>query len=128
MTTPPVEPSSHQLPDEHHGPITPRQLVRYAAASGDFNELHYDLPFAQRAGFDRVVVQGMLSMGVVGIYVARHAGGPGNLARLTARFRGVVLAGDTLTLSGERSGLRVVVKVRRSDGTEVLESEAELVA
>lgn len=116
------------LPAETHGPITPRQLVRYAAASGDLNELHYDLPFAQQAGFDRVVVHGMLSMGIVGAYVARHCGGPHALARLTARFRGVVLAGDTLSLAGERSGLQVVVKVRRGDGTVVLESEAELVA
>lgn len=122
-----MTPTLVALPTEQHGPITPRQLVRYAAASGDFNELHYDLPFAQRAGFERVVVHGMLSMGIVGAYVARHCGGPRRLVRLNARFRGVVMAGDTLTLSGERSGLQVVVKVRRGDETVVLESEAELV-
>lgn len=114
------------LPTETHGPIKPRQLVQYAVASNDLNELHYDLPFAQAAGFDKVVVQGMLSMGVVGAYVARHAGGPQAIARLKARFRGVVLAGDTLTIAAIKTGPVVQVTVTRSDGAVVLECEATL--
>ncbi len=118
--------SASPLPEEKHGPVTTRQLVQYAGASGDWNELHYDLPFAQAAGFPSVVVHGMLSMGVVGAYVARHAGGPAGLRRLKVRFRGVTLVGDTLTLTGQREGARVHVQVTRGDGAVVLECEAEV--
>lgn len=114
------------LPTERHGPVTTRQLVVYAGASNDLNELHYDLGFAQAAGFPSVVVHGMLSMGVVGVYVARHCGGPQAILRLRARFSGVVLAGDTLTLNGRKTGSTVEVKVTRGDGTVVLVGEAEI--
>ena len=39
---------------------TTQMLVRWAGASGDFNPLHYDAPFAVSAGLEGVIVHGAL--------------------------------------------------------------------
>jgi len=39
-------------------------FVKYAGASGDFNQIHYDEPHAERAGYDSVFGQGMFTAGV----------------------------------------------------------------
>lgn len=47
-------------------PITRTDLVRYAGASGDFNPLHHDNTFVKTIGMERVIVHGMLIMGIAG--------------------------------------------------------------
>lgn len=79
-------------------PVTPVQLALFAAASGDHNPLHLDPATAQRAGFERPVVHGMLSMAVVGRMFSDRFG-PGCLRMLHTRFTGVALAGDRLDVS-----------------------------
>jgi len=39
---------------------TPRQLVMWAGASGEFSEMHYDKDFALSKGFPGIIVHGML--------------------------------------------------------------------
>ena len=39
---------------------TLRTLVQYAGASGDFYEMHYDVPFAQARGHAELSVHGLL--------------------------------------------------------------------
>ena len=41
-------------------PVTTRQIVMYAGASGDFNPIHYDQSFAESAGLGGVIAHGML--------------------------------------------------------------------
>jgi len=41
--------------------VSLKQLVMYAGASGDFNEIHYNFDAAKKAGFSRPIVHGMLS-------------------------------------------------------------------
>src|SRR5215831_3329945 len=41
------------------------QIVRYASASGDFNRLHLDEPYAHQVGFPGIFAQGMLPMAFV---------------------------------------------------------------
>jgi len=48
------------------GPIPREQLALYAEASGDSNPLHLETTFAQKAGFDDVIVHGMLGMALLG--------------------------------------------------------------
>jgi len=39
-------------------------FVRYAGASGDFNPVHYDGPYAKAAGYPSVFGQGMFTAGI----------------------------------------------------------------
>lgn len=48
------------------GPIPREQLALYAEASGDSNPLHLETAFARKAGFDDVIVHGMLGMALLG--------------------------------------------------------------
>ena len=40
------------------------RLVRYAGASGDFNPIHWNEPFALEVGLPGVIAHGMLTMGL----------------------------------------------------------------
>ena len=44
--------------------LTRESLVRYAAASGDFNPIHYSDDVAERVGLPGVLAHGMLTMGL----------------------------------------------------------------
>jgi len=87
------------LPSLTKPPITTKQLVQYAGASGDFNRIHYDEPFAKAGGFPSVIAHGMLSMGFFGELVARWAGAA-LVQRLSARFKAVTYPGDVVTVEG----------------------------
>jgi acyl dehydratase len=92
------------LPRLQKPPITTRQLVMYAGASGDFNPIHYDEPFAKAGGFPSVIAHGMLSMGFFGELVARWAGAT-RVRRLSARFKAVTYPGDVITVDGAVSAI-----------------------
>jgi acyl dehydratase len=111
--------------------ITTMQLVQYAGASGDFNRIHYDEPFAKQGGFPSVIAHGMLSMGFFGSLVADWAGGPERVARLAARFKAVTFPGDRITVAGEvvardEAARTVELKLaaKKPDGTVTLEGAA----
>ena len=77
-----------------------RQALLYRL-SGDRNPLHVDPAFAAIAGFDRPILHGLCTFGIVCKAVVDHALG-GNTAALTsyrARFAGVVFPGETLLVS-----------------------------
>jgi acyl dehydratase len=76
---------------ELHKRVTARTLVQFAGAVGDFQELHYDLPAAQRAGLPDVIVHGYLKKAYLAEAVVAWAGSPQKLRRLSASYRGVDL-------------------------------------
>ncbi|RDD62333.1 MaoC/PaaZ C-terminal domain-containing protein [Ferruginivarius sediminum] len=81
-------------------PVTTRQLVMYAGASGDYNRIHYDQPFAIEAGLGGVIAHGMLTMGFAGQAVTTWAG-PGALVRdISGRFLTPVRPGDSVRFDG----------------------------
>jgi acyl dehydratase len=88
--------------------VTPLQLALFAAASGDHNPLHLDPEVARRAGFDRPLVHGMLTMALAGRLLTDRLG-VGCVHMLHTRFTGVACVGDTLelhaTLEREADGL-----------------------
>jgi len=77
------------------GPLAREDLRRYAQASGDLNPLHLDPGFAKQAGFDDVIVHGMLGMALLGRLVAEHFGQQRLLA-FRARFRHVIRVGEPI--------------------------------
>lgn len=80
------------------GPVTTVQLVMYAGASGDFNRIHYDLPFAQEAGLGGVIAHGMLTMGFATQLLGEVAGPGGLVRKISARFMSPVRPGDKVRL------------------------------
>jgi len=94
-----------------------QQFVKYAGASGDFNPIHYDEPYATAAGNESVFGQGMFTAGVTSRVVANWF----ELRDVTSfgvRFESRVFPGDTVVASGE------VVDIDEADGTVETELEA----
>ncbi|MCX5842002.1 MAG: MaoC/PaaZ C-terminal domain-containing protein, partial [Deltaproteobacteria bacterium] len=52
------------MPTFTSDPITRTHMCRYAGASGDFNPIHHDETFVAMFGMPRVIVHGMLIMGI----------------------------------------------------------------
>ena len=107
-------------------------LVRYAGASGDFNPIHWNDEWAKSVGLPGVIAHGMFSMGVAARMVSAFAENPAAIKRLRVRFSAMIQPGQTLTVSGEVSGVegdRVQVRFWGEDeaGNRVLsKGEAEL--
>ncbi|MET0885805.1 MAG: MaoC family dehydratase [Mycetocola sp.] len=79
--------------------LTRTQIVQYAGASGDFNPLHTDEPYAvEQGGFSRPVAHGMLTMGVAGRAITDWVGQE-RLSAFGVRFLAPVFPGDRLTTS-----------------------------
>jgi acyl dehydratase len=87
------------LPPITKPPMTTRQLVQYAGASGDFNPIHYDDAFARGGGFPSVIAHGMLSMAFFGQLLTRSFGAA-SVKRLGSRFKAVTYPGDVITIEG----------------------------
>ena len=77
-----------------------RQALLYRL-SGDRNPLHVDPAIAAIAGFDRPILHGLCTFGIVCKAAVDHAlgGNTAALASYRARFAGVVFPGETLLVS-----------------------------
>jgi len=103
--------------------FTEEQIAAYAEASGDRNPIHLDDDFARSVGLPGVIAHGMLQMGLL----ARVAGEPRRLRRLSCRFAGMVRPGDTIAFRGEEREGRVELSASNQDGEPVLtKATAEL--
>lgn len=74
--------------------VTRQQLVRYAGASGDFNEIHFSDHFARALGLDSVISHGMLTMGLAFRLATDWAGDPGRITDCSFRFSKPVVVPD----------------------------------
>lgn len=100
----------------------PQQAALYRL-SGDRNPLHIDPDFAKMAGFDRPILHGLATFGVLGRAVVKHAcgGDPRRLRSLTVRFKDVVFPGDVLVSEGFDVGDGVFhLRVATGRGTTVI--------
>ena len=87
--------------------------------SGDLNPLHIDPEVARKAGFDRPILHGLCSYGIVGraLIEALCGGRPERLKRLDVRFSAPVYPGETLVIdlwreAAGRAAFRVRVRER----------------
>jgi acyl dehydratase len=106
-------------------PVTRTQIVRFAGASGDFNPMHHDEPFARAAGQPGVFAMGQLQAAMLASMVAEWLGAD-NVVGYGVRYRDKVWPGDRLILMGEvveeTEGVRrcELRAVREADQTVVL--------
>jgi acyl dehydratase len=82
------------------GPVTRTEIVKYAAASWDFNPIHHDETFAQKARSGGIIAHGMMIFAYLGRIATDYLGQP-ELQKLSARFMNVTRPGDVLTLNGQ---------------------------
>ena len=123
-------PPSHRLDEtakasarltEIRYPIADDQTTRYAAASGDFFEIHLDDEAARAVGLPGRIVHGLCTMAFTGRAVLESAGvdDPGVIARLAVRFAAPLRPGGTIaTRIWELDG-------GRAFGFEALDSEGQ---
>ena len=79
-------------------------LVRYAAATRDWNPIHWDHQAAVAAGFPGVIVHGLLQTAWVLAAAARDTEGVRPLARARIRFRSPLLPATPATVTHDREG------------------------
>ncbi len=102
-----------EIPSITKDPTT-RQLVRYAGASGDFYEIHYDKDYAMGNDLPGPILHGALKSAFLGQLLTDWIREGGTLRRLTCQYRGMDVPGDKLTASGkvtrkyQESGRRLV--------------------
>lgn len=84
--------------------FTKEQIAAYAEASGDHNPIHLHDDFARQVGLPGVIAHGLLQMGLMATVAAEAAGGETRLRRLSCRFAGMVVPGDTVTFTAEAAG------------------------
>lgn len=101
-------------------PVSTTQLVRYAGASGDYNRIHYDAPYAEEAGLGGVIAHGMLTMAFMGRALTGWAGEDAAVGRLAARFTAPVRPGDVVSISGTVS--------ERKDTADGIQASCQLIA
>ena len=95
-----------ELPPLMKNPTT-RQLVKYAAASGDFYEIHYDNAFAQSTGLSGVILHGALKSAFLAQMLTDWIGPNGTLKKFGCQYRGMDTPGTTLTCKGRVTAKRV---------------------
>ena len=83
-----------EVPSWQPPPVDRAQIARFAGASGDFNPLYVDEPFARAAGFRSTIVPGPLAMGALSQMVSD----------IQVPVDYLVWPGDTLTCRGRVTG------------------------
>ena len=112
--------------------VTEEHVRAYAEITGDRNPLHFDLSFAERTSFGRLVAQGGITTGVLHALVAEDLPGPGTVfLSQDWTFTAPVFIGDTVTgrvevlsVHASKPVCHLRMQVTRQDGEVVLEGDA----
>lgn len=79
---------------------SPRQLVEWAAASGDFYEIHYDIDYARSIGLPTLLVHGALKHAFLGQLLHEWIQPLGRVVSFGCSYRGVDRPGEQITCRG----------------------------
>lgn len=86
-------------------PVRRADLIRYAGASGDFNEIHWNERIAVEVGLPDVIAHGMFTMAQAIRIVTDWVGDPAAVVEYGVRFtKPVVVPDDGVGASVEYSG------------------------
>jgi acyl dehydratase len=95
-----------ELPTLEKNPTT-QQLVKYAGASGDYYQIHYDQEFARANGLPDVILHGALKNAFLGQLVTDWIGEHGTLRKLSVQYRGMDSPGTPIYAKGAVTGKHV---------------------
>ena len=79
---------------------TTQDLVKYAGASRDFSEIHYDKDFALGVGLPGVILHGALKAAYLGKLMTDWLGDPGALRSLQCQHRGMDFPSESVICKG----------------------------
>ncbi len=105
-----------ELPTVEKNPTT-QQLVKYAGASGDYYQIHYDQEFAKANGLPNVILHGALKNAFLGHLMTNWVGEQGTLRKLSAQYRGMDVPGTPIYAKG------VVTKKYVENGENLVECD-----
>ncbi|TMK87076.1 MAG: 3-alpha,7-alpha,12-alpha-trihydroxy-5-beta-cholest-24-enoyl-CoA hydratase, partial [Actinobacteria bacterium] len=120
------EPPARDADQVVESPTLPQQALLYRL-SGDKNPLHADPNMAALGGFDRPILHGLCSYGIVCKAAVDNAlgGDVTKVGRYQARFSGVVFPGETIVTSMWREGDQVILSASTKErGTPVITNAA----
>jgi hydroxyacyl-ACP dehydratase HTD2-like protein with hotdog domain len=80
---------------------TTMQLVKYAGASGDYYQIHYDKDFAVANGLPGVIVHGWLALAFLGRMITDWLGDGGTLVKLNGSYRGINKVHEDIICNGK---------------------------
>jgi len=83
-----------------------KRFVRYAQASNDLSDIHYDLKIMLGRGMPDLVGQGALTSGYIGNLLTNWCTPDGFLNKLSLQYRGYSFPGDIITAKGVVTGKR----------------------
>ena len=105
--------------------LTRDSLVRYAGASGDFNQIHYRDDVAAAVGLPGVLAHGMLTMGAAVQVAVDWVGNAGAIVDYQVRFTKPVVVdpvnGAVLVVTGKVGEIDAEINVVRIDLEAVFE-------
>ena len=79
---------------------TSQQLVKWAGASGDFYQIHYDKDYALGNNLPGILVHGPLKSAWLGQLLSDWVGEGGKIKKYGCSHRGMDVPGDKLTCKG----------------------------
>jgi len=94
-----------------------QQLVVWAAASGDFYQIHYDDQFAKNTGLSGIIVHGALKNAFLGQLVHDWIGNTGKIKKYGCSYRGMDFPDQDITCKG------VVTRKFEDNGEKLVELE-----
>jgi acyl dehydratase len=113
--------AGNQAPDREpdavvESPTLPQQALLYRL-NGDKNPLHADPEFAKIGGFDKPILHGLCSYGMVCKAVVDSAlgGDVTKVGRYQARFAGVVFPGETIVTSLWNEGDKILIAAKTKE-------------
>jgi acyl dehydratase len=108
-------------------PTIPQQALIYRL-SGDKNPLHADPEIAKMAGFDRPIIHGLCSYGIVCKAIVDHLldGDVTRVARYQVRFRGVAFPGETYLTEYWREDDKILIQAKSRDRDAIVISNAAI--
>lgn len=92
-----------------------QQLVHWAAASGDFYQIHYDTEFAKSTGLQNIIVHGALKHALLGRMLWEWVRYDGTIKRYAVSYRGMDMPAQEMTLRG------TVTAKRQENGENLVE-------
>ena len=114
--------------------FTESDVLTFAEISGDNNPVHIDATYAISTRFERQIVHGMLTAGLISAVLGTQMPGPGSIyLKQEMNFRAPVYIGDTVTatatvtkIRNEKSIVTLKTTCINQDGKELIDGFAVL--